>query len=104
MEISKRSFFNPIKLTAAQKAAGTHETAMRIIDDEVTAREPKLRDFASCGRRDAPKSKKSTATTKIISVVPKLPIILLSVSGPSPTKGGVYMIQLNASAITPQPT
>lgn len=54
MEISKRSFFNPIKLTAAQKAAGTHETAMRIIDDEVTAREPKLRDFASCGRPRRP--------------------------------------------------
>lgn len=41
METSKDSFFNSIKLTAAQKAAGTHETAMRIIDDEVTARERK---------------------------------------------------------------
>jgi hypothetical protein len=27
--------------------------------------------LASCGSRDAPKSKKSTATTKMISVVPK---------------------------------
>jgi hypothetical protein len=41
MVVSKDSLLSRTKLSAEQKAASTHEMAMRIIDAEVTAREKK---------------------------------------------------------------
>ena len=41
MVVSKDSLLSRTKLSAEQKAASTHEMAMRIIDAEVTARERK---------------------------------------------------------------
>ena len=67
MVVSKDSHFGRTKLSAEQKAASTHDMAMRIIDAEVTAREKKtarLRELRRVHEASHPPATPKTRSSK----------------------------------------
>jgi len=64
MTATKEEFFNPVKLSARDKAAATDHTARAIIDAEATEREKKTEKLRALRMQQQPQADAEPATPK----------------------------------------